>query len=261
VSPNFGFTNLLSRIPSRIDGFVPAQGSSYMMKLDVPVGIGGLQMLVLTRAGEHPSREYFGYGGKFNLAFNWADFNLGVFYQDYMATRSFLSVKTNLFKTDIYNEWLLAYNNHTDNSVKFAFNIGLTKSFFDNKLEINAEYFYNGEEATFYYRPESDFREEESLPFIKGHNFAFNLLFRLGGNLNPRLFTRLLYGDESVSLVAGFRINPFPNMELYFAIPMVFGNKEGHYYENSFNILNQHRPFSLILYVSFNGGVRVSHYY
>jgi len=269
VSPNFGFANLLSRIAVQQDNIDPeepsARGPSYIVKFDIPIGVGGLQLLALTRVdiagGAVPTRNYFGYGGKFNLAFPWADFNLGFFYQDFMATRAFLSTKTTLWNTDIYNELLFIYNNHTDNTFKFAFNIGLSRSFFDNKLEINAEYFYNGEESTEYYRPESEFRQEESIPFIEGHNFALNILYRFGGSINPRIFTRLLYGDDSVSLIVGLRINPFPNIEVYFAIPMVFGKENGHYYQDSFNILNQHRPFSFLLYITFRGSVRANHYY
>jgi len=266
ISPNFAFTNLLSRITSPIDElFPPAAGPSYIAKFDIPIGIGGLQLLTLTRfniaGGEAPPKEYFGYGGKLNLAFNWADFNLGLYYQEFMATRAFLSIKTVLFKFDVYNEWLLTYNNHTDNSVKLSFNIGLSKAFFNNKFEINAEYYYNGEETTLYYRPQSEFRVADTPPFLRGDNAALNLLYRLDGKINPRVFASILYGDESYSLVTGIRINPISHMEFYFAIPMVLGNKDSHYYKNSFNILDQHRPFSFVLYVSFTGGVRASQYY
>lgn len=268
VSPNFSFTNLLSRIMITIDPNFPkenANGDSYIAKFDIPIGIGGLQLLTLTRyniaGGDSPPRQYFGYGGKFNLAFSWADFNLGLYYQEFMATRSFLSAKTVLFNFDVYNEWLFTYNNHTDDSVNISFNIGLSRPFFKNKLELNAEYYFNGEETTFYYRPQSEFRQQDTSPFLQGNNIAFNLLYRLDGNLNPRVFAKILYGDESYSLVTGLRITPFSNTEIYFAIPMVLGSKDGHYYKDSFNVLNQHRPFSFVLYVSFTGSVSASHYY
>ena len=267
ISPNFTFTNLLSRVSIPIDeNFPPAAGQSYTAKFDIPIGIGGLQLISLTRYNiaeekKAPPKEYFGFGGKFNLAFTWADFNLGMYYQEYMATRGFLSIKTVVFNFDIYNEWLLAYNNHTDNSIKFAFNFGISKSFFDNKLEINAEYFFNGEETTYYYRPEIEFRESDTPPFLEGNNFALNLIYRFKGQINPRIFARLLYGDESYSLITGLRISPLSNIEIYFAVPMVFGNKESYYYKNSFNVLDQHRPFSFVLYVSFSGGVRAGYYY
>ena len=266
ISPNFSFTNLLSRIAIPLDDlFPPAAGSSYIAKFDIPIGIGGLQLLSLTRfdvaGGRAPPHEYFGYGGKFNLAFRWADFNLGLYYQKYMATRSFLSIKTVLLKFDIYNEWLLTYNNHTDDSYKISFNIGLSRAFFKNKFEVNAEYYYNGEETTFYYRPQSEFREQDTSPFLRGDNIALNMLYRLDGKINPRIFTKILYGDESYSLITGIRINPLSNIEIYFAIPMVLGNKDSYYYKNSFNVLNEHRPFSFVFYVSFTGSVKASHYY
>jgi len=268
ISPNFSFTNLLSRVAITIDPLFPhenASGPSYIAKFDIPIGIGGLQLLSLTRfnvaGGESPPKEYFGYGGKINLAFNWADFNFGLYYQDFMATRSFLSIKTVFLNFDIYNEWLLTYNNHTDNSINLSFNIGLSKAFFNKRFEINAEYYYNGEETTFYYRPQSEFRSQDTSPFLRGDNIALNLLYRLDGKINPRLFTRILYGDESYSLVTGVRVSPLSNMEIYFAIPMVLGNKDSHYYKNSFNILDQHRPFSFVFYISFSGSVKANYYY
>ena len=259
ISPNFKFTNLLSRIATKIDeNFEPAVGPSYIAKFDIPIGVGGLQLLSLTRfniaGGESPPKEYFGYGGKYNFAFPWADFNIGLYYQEFMATRGIFSVKTVLFDFDIYNEWLFTYNNHTSGSVNISFNIGLSRAFFNNKLEINTEYYYNGEGISLYFVPQSEFRVDDTSPFIKGDNIAFNLLYRLDGKINPRVFLKLLYGDESYSLVSGIRVNPFSNMEIYFAIPVVFGSKDSHYYKNSFNVLNQHRPFSIVLYVSFSGG-------
>jgi len=266
ISPNFKFTNLLSRIAKPLDPlFPPAAGPSYIAKFDIPIGIGGLQLLTLTRfdiaGGNAPPLEYIGYGGKLNLAFPWADFNLGSYYHHFMATRSFLSIKTVIFKFDIYNEWLLTYNNHTDDSVNLSFNIGISKAFFNNKFEVNAEYYHNGEETTYYYKPQSEFREEDTSPFLQGNNFALNLLYRFDGKINTRVFARILYGDESYSLLAGIRINPLSNLEIYFAVPMALGNKDGYYYKNAHNILDQHRPFGFILYVSFTGGISVSKYY
>jgi len=266
ISPNFAFINLLSRIAIKTDdNFPPYAGPSYIAKFDIPIGIGGLQFLTLTRydiaGGKAPPKEYFGYGGKFNLAFNWADFNLGMYYQQFMATRGFLSIKTVLLNFDIYNEWLLTYNNHTDDSVNLSFNIGLSKAFFNKKFEVNTEYYYNGEETTYYYRPQAEFREEDTSPFLSGNNFALNLLYRFDGKINTRVFARILYGDEAYSLLAGVKINPLSNLEIYFAVPMALGNRDGYYYKHAHNILDQHRPFSFILYVSFSGGISVSKYY
>jgi len=274
ISPNFGFTNLLARIATQMQGSNPelpnydeyavsTDGTSYLLKFDVPIGIGGVQLLALTRAnlaaGVFPYNNFIGYGGKINLAYKWADFNLGLFYQKYMATRAFLSVKTNLFKTDIYSEYLIGINNHTDNSVGFGINIGFTRSFFENKLEVNGEYYYNGEERSYYYRPETDFFLEETLPFLEKHNFALNILYRFGGKINLRIFTKFIYGDDSFSLMPGFTINPFSGIEFYFAVPVAFG--DGYYYNNSKNYRGDLRPLSVLLYINFGGSVRARHYY
>jgi len=278
ISPNFGFTNLLSRItmiPPVIND-IPSDltGPSYIIKADVPIGIGGFQVLALTRAyvtdGVIPTRYDIGYGGKYNLAFSWADFNLGVFYQYGMATRGFFSAKTTFWDTDFYYEWLFIYNNHLDNSSNISFNIGASKSFFNNKLEINGEYFYNGEEDTEYFVPETNFRKEETSPFLHWHNFALNILYRYGGNWNLRFFTRFLFAstdrvdgnyltEPSYSLLPGLRITPFNNLDIYFAVPMALG--KGYYYRTAENIQHEHRPFSFALFITFSGSVQASHYY
>ena len=274
ISPNFGFTNLLSRVPDQV--ISPFSNSpSYIMKFDVPIGIGGLQLLAMTRAdvtnNKIPNRNNIGFGAKYNLAYRWADFNFGLYYQDFMATRCFLSVKTTLWDIDFYNEWLAVFNNHTDNSFNVSFNLGFSKSFFDNKLEINGEVFYNGEESTFFYVPETEFRKEETHPFLKGVNLALNLLYRFDGKWSPRLFTAMRYAstdtlpsgelvnEASFSLIPGFRITPFPNLDVYIAMPVAVG--KGYYFRTAENVKYEHRPLSLLLYVTFRGGVQASHYY
>jgi len=274
ISPNFTYTNLLARIATQMQSHdkelpdydrdaVSTNGTSYIMKLDVPIGIGGFQLLALTRAniagGVIPYANFIGFGGKFNLAFSWADFNLGAFYQEYMAARAFLSVKTSIFKTDIYGEGLIGVNAHTDNSIGYAFNFGFTRSFFNNKLDINGEYFYYGEEKTEYFSPETEFRKEETLPFLEGHNFALNILYKFGGSINTRLFTTFYYGDKSFRLIPGVRITPLTNIDIYFAVPMALG--DGYYINTLENYRYEHRPFSVLLYVNFSGSVRASQYY
>jgi hypothetical protein len=85
-----------------------------------------------------------------------------------------------------------------------------------------------------------------------------NILYRFEGNMRPRLFAGLLYGDKSLRLVPGFRINPLPNIDVYFALPVNLGSKDGHYYQNSQIINDQLRPISLLLYVTFSGSLQVN---
>jgi len=260
ISPNYGFTNLLSRVPS-----VGPNGSSYLVKADIPAGVGGIQALALTRTdiekGDIPSRSEIGLGGKYNLALRWADFDLGAFYQDNMATRGIFSIKTTVLNTELYNEWLVAANTHTDNAVSFAFNLGFAKEFFGNKAEINGEVFYNGEGSSYFFTPKTDIKEAETNPFIEGINIALNMLYRFDGKGNPRFFTRILYApmQESVRLVPGFRLSPLPHVETYLAVPMALGRKDGYYYRHTSDINN--RPFSVMLYVTISGSVNAGYYY
>jgi len=259
ISPNFGFTNILSRIP---DSGAPS-GPSYLVRFDIPAGVGGFQLLAQTRTdisgGVVPSFNSFGFGGKFNLAFQWADFHIGALYQKNMATRALFTAKTTLWDFEIYNEWLVAFNTHSDNDVSFACNLGFFRSFFNNRLDVNAEFFYNGEGRKNFYRPESEYELSGTSRFLDGFNAAFNLLYRFRGWGNPRLFTRFLYGENSYNITPGVRITPLSNLEIYFAAPMTFGN--GYYKNSATDIRGESKPFSFLIYVTFSGDLRAGYYY
>lgn len=263
ISPNFAFTNLLTRVPVFSTDRNDRSGPSYIVKFDIPIGVGGLQLLAMTRVRIVdqilPELDDIGYGGKFNLAFNWADFNLGIYWQEGMALRAFLSVKTNLWKTDFYNEWLAAVNTHTDNAFSFAVNFGFVKSLFNNRFDINGEFFYNGEGRSAFYHRETDFTDEGTSNLPHGISFALNLLYRFKVRLDPRLFLRVRYSidENSASIIPGIRLTPFSNLEVYFAVPVALGSKDGCYYRDS---VNGH-PFSFMLYITFSGSVRASRYF
>jgi hypothetical protein len=261
ISPNYGFTNLLSRVPGE-----DLSGPSYIFKADVPIGIGGAQALFMTRVNmmggvipEH--RKDFAFGGKYNLAFHWADFDLGVFYQDEMATRGFFSAKTTLWDIEFYNEWLVAVNTHTDNEASFAVNFGFGRQFFNEKLEVNGEFFYNGEGNAYFYRPETEIREAETSPFIEGINLALNLLYRFSGKADMRFFTQVLYApmQNSLQLVPGFRLTPVSHIEIYAAVPMALGSRDAYYYFHTADPNN--RPFSVMFLVTLKGSVRAGYFY
>jgi len=260
ISPNFGYTNLLSRVPDEKD-----YGTSYIFKTDIPIGIGGFQTLVLTRAKLmeeiYPTFEDIGYGGKYNLAFRWADFDLGVFYQENMALRSFLSIKTTIMNTELYNEWLVAVNTHSDNEASFAANVGFIRNFWGNKLTLNGEFFYNGEKDAKLYVPETSLQEEKILPFIEDITLALNALYRFGGKINTRFFIQTLYAprQSSAQVIPGFRFAPFSNIEFYLAAPMALGKKTGHYYQNTADPYN--RKFSIMLLITIKGNVEAGFYY
>ena len=259
ISRNYGFANLLSRIPD--SGY---NRDPFMLKIDIPVGIGGIQLLVLTRAnlmgGVTPNADDFAYGGKYNLAHPWFDMDIGLFYQKGMDLRGFLSLKTTLWNTEFYNEWLGDLDVENRNGFSGAVSLGFMREFFNRKFSVNAEIFYNAEKNAIWYSPETDIRSGRDYLFLEGFNLALNMLFRFGGRGNPRLFVQTLYAvnEYSARIIPGFRLSPWSNIDIYFAVPMSLGSKNGYYY--SHNEDKDNRPFSFALLVSVTGSVRASHY-
>jgi len=254
-----GFTNLLARVPDK-----GPFGPSYIVKADIPIGVGGFQALLLTRmdiaGGAFPGQlNDIAIGGKYNMALRWIDLDLGIFFQrNTMPTRGFLSLKTTLGKTELYNEWLIAVNTHTDNAVSFAANIGAGRDFFGDKLSLGGSVYYNGEGKTYFYKPETNFTEAETVQFFDQFNIGLNFLYRIDGKGSPKLFTSLNFttAEKSYQLVPGIKFTPSDNVEVYFAVPMALGKKDGYYYKNTADALN--RPFSITLLVTFNGSVYAS---
>jgi len=263
ISPNYGFTNLLSRVPK--EGY---SGDSYIFKIDVPVGIGGIQALALTRAdlngGVIPRISDFGFGGKYNLALRWADLDMGVYYKNNMPLRSFFSIKTTIEKTELYNEWLAVIDLQNSSELSGAVNLGFARDFFGSKLSLGGELFFNAEGNAYWYRPETSMQKSEISPFIEGFNMALNMICRPWEKGDPRLFVRFLYApwQYSAYLVPGFRLKPWPNIELSLATPMALGSKDGYYYTNSATDNNGRLlPFSFVFLVSMGGSVQYGHYY
>jgi hypothetical protein len=264
ISPNYGFTNLLARIPAG-----GAAGESFILKADMPIGIGGIQVLGQTRAnlmgGVIPKREDVGLGGKYNLALRWADFDLGVFYQKGMPPRGFLSIKTTLGNTELFHEWMIAFNFEDPRMTNGAANIGFVRDFFDNRLTLNGELFFNAEENAWGYTAETDIRDAYTSPFIDGLNMALGLIYRLDGRGSPRLVSQFLYApmENSAQFVPGFRLNPWPHIEFYAAMPMALGSRDGYYYTHTFILDNQNRPrrFSLMMLLSLSGTFQYGHYF
>jgi len=261
ISPNYGFTNLLSRVPK--EGF---SGDSYIYKIDVPIGIGGIQALALTRAdlngGVIPKIEDFGFGGKYNLALRWADLDLGVYYKDNMPLRGFFSIKTTIMKTEVYNEWLGVIDLQNSSEVSGAVNLGFARDFFGNKLSLAAELFFNAEGNAYWYRPETTLQKSDISPFIEGFNIAINMTYRPWEKGNPRFFIQALYAPEqnTTKLIPGFRLTPWTNIEFSIATPMALGSKDGYYYMNSATDNNgRHLPFSLVFLISMGGSVQSGH--
>ena len=260
ISPNFAFTNLLARVPD--DSYTD---DPFILRANIPIGIGGLQFLALTRVdlfdGDPVHGHDVGYGAKFNLALRWADIDIGAFYQDRMPFRGFVSFKTTIGRTEWYNEWLGAFDaGHLPRDVTMsgAVNLGFVRNFIRNRLTINGELFFNTEERAYWFRPETNISDAESLPFNDGFNIAFNVIYRFRGRTGPRLFVQTLFApwEGSAQVIPGFRLTPWEHLELYFAVPMSLGNKDGHYYQNTADPVGN-RPFTVVMLLTLRGGVRI----
>jgi hypothetical protein len=263
ISPNYGFTNLLIRVPKDAPS-----GDSYIFKADVPVGKGGFQVLAMTRINLTdstvlPKLSDFGYGGKYNFAHRLVDLDVGFFTQEEMPLRGFLSIKTTIKNTELYNEWLGSIDTET-HDMNGSFNIGFARNFFDKKLEINGEFLYNGEKETYWYQRETDVLDAAKYPFIDGVNIALNIQYKPWSKGNPRLFllTRYAPMENSAQIIPGFRLTPWGNIDFYFSVPMGLGNRDGFYYNNTINKSDENKPlpFAVIFSVRIGGGISFGHY-
>jgi hypothetical protein len=258
ISPYFPFTNLPARIPEGSSG-----GQSYIGKVDIPIGIGGLQLLGMTREGfmansSSPSFDEIAYGMKYNLAFSGADIDAGVFYQQEMPLRFFMSLKTTLGNTEVYAEGLAVTPHETWEKALFSANAGFVRDFFRGKLTASGEVFYNGEGETSWWRTKTDIKEEEAVTMIGGFNTALGLIFR-PGIIGMRIFCQALYSfkEESAQLVPGISVKPGNLVTASLMVPMALGSRssKGYYRHNADK---NNRPFSIMLVITFGGSFRYS---
>jgi hypothetical protein len=260
ISPNYSFTNLLARVPDEINFTF----DSFILKADIPVGVGGFQFLALTRADltgdKLLDKEKVGVGGKYNLALRRVDIDTGVYYQHGMPTRSFISVKTTLANTEVYSEGLAAFDPEGTPNLSGAFNLGFAHEFFDKKFTVNGEFFFNNEGNSFIYSSKTEFLDARASPFIDGISAALNLRYNFGGKGNPRFFLQTLYAlnQNSARVVPAFRLSPFSFFLLYLAFPMDLGNKDGYYYKNPIIKNRGGNPlrFAAVFLVSLGGNFR-----
>jgi len=256
ISPFFPFTNLPSRIPAKISG-----GDSYVLKIDIPIGLGGVQLLGLTRYGfmenkTAPGFNEIAWGLKYNLALQAVDIDCGFFYFEKMPLRFFTSVKTTLGKTELYAEGLIATKNMEWDDLTFSGNIGFLRDFFNGILTIGGEVFYNGEKDAYWYRTKEDLREAESVLLFEDLNGALNVIAR-PGIINMRVFCQCLYAYKinSYQLIPGLSIKPMNQINVSLMVPMALGSRENNsYYRHTIDAKN--RPFSVIFLVSMGGNFR-----
>jgi hypothetical protein len=253
ISPNFPAANLLSRLPAGNSG-----GDPYIFKMDVPIGIGGLQLLALTRPGfvqgSTPGFSELGYGGKYNLAFTWADIDMGMFYHKEMPLRGSASVKTTIKDTELYFETMGAIEPETWDGFSFSANVGFVQSFSDELFSVNGEIFWNGEENAFYFVPKTELEEAETSPFIPGLNMALNLVFRPDWiwNLRFALGSRWALDTNTAYIIPGLSFSPLRHIDVSLGFPIALSGRGGRYYRS--NADTKGRPIGIALLINLSGG-------
>ncbi|QEN06983.1 hypothetical protein EXM22_02905 [Oceanispirochaeta crateris] len=263
LSGNYNYTNLLSRLPEDGSG-----GDPYTFRMNLPLGLGGLQLLTMVRSGwgidgdiENLEAGDLGYGIKYNFAYPSVDVNVGFFYQELMPLRTIVTAKTTLFdSTELFLQGLVSVPNQTDmEDAVFSGSVGLVDDFLKDKLTVNLEYFYNGEVYTVVEETDSGWTEDETSPFIKGHNTAFNLYYNTSLR-NINLFSRFLYNFSSNTgkWAPGVRFKPYNDLSVYLSVPIVVGDRDGTYYSSNYDEKN--RPFSVTLAITLSGSQKFAQY-
>jgi hypothetical protein len=259
ISPNYSYANLLARLPPGKGG-----GDPYIIKVDVPIGIGGVELLALTRPGfmknqSLPSFNEIGFGGKYNLAHQRVDLDVGVFYHEEMPLRNSVSIKSTVMDTEVYAEAMVSVQHKPWGTVQGSGSIGFARDFFSEKLTIGGEYFYNGEKDAWVFIPETNLELEDKALFADGHNMAINVLYRTGVLGNLKFMAQCLYSidENSAQFVPGLSFAPFPHISVSLGVPMALGSRTGTYYRENADKTN--RPFSVVLLVSISGDYRFTH--
>jgi hypothetical protein len=266
---NFRYTDLLARVPNQ-----NPQGNLYLGKVLIPVAffgnnLGDIELLTFTRDGyintSNPEFKEFAFGWKLNFRQRWADIDIGTLYFKQMPLRTFLSAKTTLFSsTEVYVESLLSVDHTTWDNILFSCSAGFYNDFLNNKIKINGEIFYNGENAVYFFRQENFLEEKKKIyPFIPGLNLAFNLDYKPGFFWKLRFGIQFRYAvdDGSGQLIPGISMEPAQHFKIYMATPLVVGTRSenvySYYYANS---EKRNRPFSFILAVSLSGSFEFVRY-
>ncbi len=277
----FGFTNLPARVPDDFTGSTDA----YSMKLSLPIGIGGLSLLAITKVGlwedeTAPASDEIAYGGQFNYILGIQDQKIditaGILYYKDLNTRAHLSLTTTIFDNwEIFTEGLISYNQAgttfildddkldmenydnlnnepelIDNYLDISANIGIYTDFFDGKLEVGGEYYFNGEETELY--------AGKTYPLFHGHNFLLSSTFNLE-KINSEISATLLYHNDDENVEPSGLFTPViiwditEDFMLSIASPLYFGDLKGEYLTNNKDPLD--RDWSIIIRLIFHGDI------
>ncbi|MBN1646709.1 MAG: hypothetical protein JW874_01635 [Spirochaetales bacterium] len=262
-SKNFPFTDLPNRVP---DDFGSLDKKNLAFKMTIPIGVGGIDLLAVTKLGyweenSYPSAEDMGFGLKWNLALSPFDMNFGAFYRDGMNIRGFASVKTTLFgNVETYAEALVAIdpdwetnileNGNPDNPLDFGVNLGIYTDFFKQTFEIGAEFYYNGEESELT-------GNSSSFPILWGTNLCLYLALNAGKDDMIKIFAHTRYNvqADSLYLIPGLVIKLMKNLSLSCAGAVLLGNRGEGYSDPDINPDPLNREAFMIIRLIFNGSI------
>jgi hypothetical protein len=267
IAQNYPSCNIVNRVPS--SGW---SGDPYLFRMDVPIGIGGIEAVgVLRNASTSPSPSDVGAGLKYNLAFNKADIDIGTFYQNLMPWRSYASFKTTLpgdFET--YMEVMCTVpqldRNFYWHQSRVSADIGTSNTFCDDKLKFNIEVYYNGEltSGSIYQKQDvesavngHDTYNTDNSPFYPEWNTALNLGWNFGGPHNVRLAVSWLQNikDNSGRIIPALTMDLTSGVSLNTFATFILGPDKDYGAPNT-----NPCKFSLFLGITVSGSFTYSHY-
>lgn len=204
-SPSFPFANIIQREADEPLG--PAESTGTIVaRVQLPLGVGGFEFLAQNKARyqpdpDSPDPERIGFGAKYNFAHPAIDLDAGAYYQAGLHGRLFVSGTTTVADwLELYGEAVAAdarlrlddtgdYEANPD----FGASLGVIVGLWENNVDLNAEYYYNGEET-------ENGVAGASFPLFWGHNVAANADVR--------------FPDSPFRLRAGYRHNIATNSGL-----------------------------------------------
>jgi len=271
-SPNYPFADLTNR---SADDPIGESGTSgkLMLRATLPLGIGGLQTVAISTDDylsdpAMPSAEELGYGLLADFAAERLDVELGVYYQRDLNTRAFAAVNTTLSQSvETYVEGLVAVdwqNIYTataeqpvvelrpgvtkrDNPVDLSAAIGVIVSLFSNAVDLNLEYFFNGEES-------ENTVADARWPLFYGHNVAVNILADIPDS-PARLQVKAEHNffHQSGIVAPALILETGPNVSVFIGLVGVYGPEEAAYAK--FNPDPDGRPLYMIASLVFSGKI------
>jgi hypothetical protein len=245
AAQNFQAGNLLVRAPKDITVKLqqdngkdsPYLNAPYLVKFDIPYGVGGFQALGMVNADADFSSvkgNDVGFGFKYNLALQNADMDAAFFYENRQPLMSFASLKSTLFGSyESYFEGTTVIDHKTWTRAWFTADAGFTNTYFDNRLTANAEVFYNGanEENSYYYttdKIQSAIQGKTVMAsgmFYHGWNTALNLGWKFGGRFNPKLGLTWMHNFSSLTgkIIPAFSMDLMEGVSFVSALTMILG--------------------------------------